>query len=337
MVIVGGDEIMETSMEKVDNIHQEIDDDEDEELIIVDDDDVYDSMKEQSGIVNNTHEEEKPLDLSTKRRCRVDIQTTAIAVNRGGSVYFPINPQFNVSPLTLLPSQLPMLLCSPWTELFQAGRIGWLHTITPRTLDLIRQTQPQPPLYHANSSTPASMVFQFYNQTINNNNNNNNKQFTSPIASPSSCISSSSSSVASSSSSSHSSNSLLSTTIGGNKRKLSQNKIAFQNRRVSEKFLHPRRHRAKNPTVRRMVANFRERCRVHMISEAFESLRVALPTACPAQKLTKVSILRIASIYIMLLGAMNGRDYSADQSKPTVDQLQQLLAETIYNETNLRC
>ncbi|KRZ72638.1 Protein atonal -like protein 8 [Trichinella papuae] len=330
MVIAGGDEIMETSMEKVDNIHQEINDDEDEELIIVDDDDVYDSMKGQSGIVNNTHEEEKPLDLSTKRRCRVDIQTTAIAVNRGDSVYFPINPQFNVSPLTLLPSQLPMLLCSPWTELFQAGR--WLHPITSRTLELIRQTQPQPPLYHANSSAPASMVFQFYNQTINNN----NKQFTSPIASPSSCISSSSSSVASSSSS-HSSNSLLSTTSGGNKRKLAQNKIAFQNRRVGEKFLHPRRHRAKNPTVRRMVANFRERCRVHMISEAFESLRVALPTACPAQKLTKVSILRIASIYIMLLGAMNGRDYSADQSKPTVDQLQQLLAETIYNETNLRC
>ncbi|KRY85706.1 Protein atonal -like protein 8 [Trichinella pseudospiralis] len=332
MVIAGGDEIMETSMEKVDNVHQEIDDDDDEEeLIIVDD--VDDGMKGQSDIVSNmNHEEEKPLDLSTKRRCRMhDIQTTATAFNLGNSVYFPINSQLNVSPLTLLPSQLPLLLCSPWTELFQAGQ--WLHTITPRTLDLIHQTQPQPPLYHANSSAPASMLFQLYNQTINNN---NNKQFTSPIASPSSCTSSSSSSVASSSSS-HSNSSLLSKADGGNKRKFSQNKIVFQNRRVGEKFLHPRRHRAKNPTVRRMVANFRERCRVHMISEAFESLRVALPTACPAQKLTKVSILRIASIYIMLLGAMNGRDYSADQSKPTVDQLQQLLAETIYNETNLRC
>ncbi|KRX20243.1 Protein atonal -like protein 8 [Trichinella nelsoni] len=336
MVIAGGDEIMDTSMDKVDNVHQEIDDD-DEELIIVDDDDVDNGIKGQPGIGNNNCEEEKPLDLSTKRRCPLDIQTTtSIAASRGGSVFFPINPHFNVSPLTLLPSQLPLLLCSPWTELFQAGR--WLPTITPRTVDLIRQTQP---LYHANSSAPAaSMIFQFYNQAINNN-NNNNKQFTSPIASPSSSTSStSSSSVGSSSSSSQSSNSLLSTTsgAGGNKRKSTPNRIAaFQSRKMNEKFLHPRRHRAKNPTVRRMVANFRERCRVHMISEAFESLRVALPTACPAQKLTKVSILRIASIYILLLGAMNGRDYSADQSKPTVDQLQQLLAETIYNETNLRC
>uniref|UniRef100_A0A5S6QYY1 BHLH domain-containing protein n=1 Tax=Trichuris muris TaxID=70415 RepID=A0A5S6QYY1_TRIMR len=95
--------------------------------------------------------------------------------------------------------------------------------------------------------------------------------------------------------------------------------------------------RARNPVVRRMVANARERCRVHMIGEAFEALRVALPSACPAQKLTKVSILRIACDYIMLLGAMNGRDYSADQRAPTVDQLRRQLSETILAETNFRC
>ncbi|KFD50922.1 hypothetical protein M513_08235, partial [Trichuris suis] len=98
------------------------------------------------------------------------------------------------------------------------------------------------------------------------------------------------------------------------------------------------KHRkARNPVVRRMVANARERCRVHMISEAFEALRVALPSACPAQKLTKVSILRIACDYIMLLGAMNGRDYSADQRSPSVDELRRQLSETILAETNFKC
>ncbi|KHJ41005.1 hypothetical protein D918_08892 [Trichuris suis] len=92
-----------------------------------------------------------------------------------------------------------------------------------------------------------------------------------------------------------------------------------------------------NAIVRRMVANARERCRVHMISEAFEALRVALPSACPAQKLTKVSILRIACDYIMLLGAMNGRDYSADQRSPSVDELRRQLSETILAETNFKC
>ena len=49
---------------------------------------------------------------------------------------------------------------------------------------------------------------------------------------------------------------------------------------------------------RRLVANARERSRVHALSTAFESLRTAVPSYSPEQKLSKLTILRVAINYI---------------------------------------
>lgn len=53
---------------------------------------------------------------------------------------------------------------------------------------------------------------------------------------------------------------------------------------------------------RRQQANARERTRVHTISAAFENLRGAVPSFSQGQRLSKLSILRVASAYIMALG-----------------------------------
>ena len=57
---------------------------------------------------------------------------------------------------------------------------------------------------------------------------------------------------------------------------------------------------------RRLIANARERTRVHTISTAFDSLRQAIPTYSYNQKLSKLAILRIASTYIKSLSALCG-------------------------------
>ena len=57
---------------------------------------------------------------------------------------------------------------------------------------------------------------------------------------------------------------------------------------------------------RRLIANARERTRVHTISTAFDALRQAIPTYSYNQKLSKLAILRIASAYIKSLSALNG-------------------------------
>jgi atonal protein 8 len=55
---------------------------------------------------------------------------------------------------------------------------------------------------------------------------------------------------------------------------------------------------------RRMQANARERTRVHTISSAFEALRRAVPSFSHGQRLSKLSILRVASAYIAALGQL---------------------------------
>lgn len=57
---------------------------------------------------------------------------------------------------------------------------------------------------------------------------------------------------------------------------------------------------------RRMQANARERSRVHTISAAFEALRKAVPSFSHGQRLSKLSILRVASAYIAALGGLAG-------------------------------
>ena len=85
---------------------------------------------------------------------------------------------------------------------------------------------------------------------------------------------------------------------------------------------------------RRLIANARERTRVHTISTAFDALRQAIPTYRSLesflkfpkflilsynQKLSKLAILRIASAYIKSLSALTEEaisDEPADSKSP---------------------
>ncbi|XP_072177724.1 uncharacterized protein [Diadema setosum] len=66
---------------------------------------------------------------------------------------------------------------------------------------------------------------------------------------------------------------------------------------------------------RRIVANARERNRVHTISAAFEGLRRAVPSYSHNQKLSKLAILRIACSYILALAKLADLDYSSDDQQ----------------------
>ncbi|XP_055642462.1 transcription factor Atoh1 [Toxorhynchites rutilus septentrionalis] len=103
----------------------------------------------------------------------------------------------------------------------------------------------------------------------------------------------------------------------------------------STKPLHPRNY--KNMTrERRIEANARERTRVHTISAAYEKLRQAVPSYSNSQKLSKLSILRIACSYILTLSRMAGEDYSADGSEPSLDDCVEMVTKTIQTEGKIK-
>lgn len=87
---------------------------------------------------------------------------------------------------------------------------------------------------------------------------------------------------------------------------------------------------------RRIEANARERTRVHTISAAFDTLRNAIPSYSNTQKLSKLSILRVACAYILTLSRMNGMDYSADQSAPSVQSCLEEITKNIQTEGKAR-
>ncbi|XP_063046508.1 transcription factor atoh8 isoform X2 [Engraulis encrasicolus] len=66
--------------------------------------------------------------------------------------------------------------------------------------------------------------------------------------------------------------------------------------------------------TRRLLANARERTRVHTISAAFEALRKQVPCYSYGQKLSKLAILRIACNYILSLAQLAELDYTPDHS-----------------------
>ncbi|XP_967920.3 transcription factor ATOH8 [Tribolium castaneum] len=95
----------------------------------------------------------------------------------------------------------------------------------------------------------------------------------------------------------------------------------------------PRREQRnyKNMTrERRIEANARERTRVHTISAAFDTLRRAIPSYSHNQKLSKLSVLRIACSYIMTLSSIVNGDEGA--AAECVD----LVTKTIQREGKLR-
>lgn len=103
----------------------------------------------------------------------------------------------------------------------------------------------------------------------------------------------------------------------------------------SSKQSHPRNY--KNMTrERRIEANARERTRVHTISAAYEKLRSAVPAYSDSQKLSKLSILRIACSYILTLSRMAGEDYSEDGSEPSVDECVEAVTKTIQTEGKIK-
>ncbi|XP_044252672.1 protein atonal homolog 8 [Tribolium madens] len=98
-------------------------------------------------------------------------------------------------------------------------------------------------------------------------------------------------------------------------------------------LVQPRREQRnyKNMTrERRIEANARERTRVHTISAAFDTLRRAIPSYSHNQKLSKLSVLRIACSYIMTLSSIVNGDEGA--AADCVD----LVTKTIQREGKLR-
>ncbi|XP_063625583.1 transcription factor ATOH8 [Cydia splendana] len=80
---------------------------------------------------------------------------------------------------------------------------------------------------------------------------------------------------------------------------------------------------------RRIEANARERTRVHTISAAFDTLRKSVPAYSHNQKLSKLSVLRIACAYIAALSA--AIDPEADLSSAV-----ESVTATIHTEGKLR-
>lgn len=91
---------------------------------------------------------------------------------------------------------------------------------------------------------------------------------------------------------------------------------------------------------RRIEANARERTRVHTISAAFDTLRRAIPAYSHNQKLSKLSVLRIACSYIMTLSKILGKDGEVTAAKSNglagLSSCVELVSRTIQTEGKLR-
>lgn len=83
---------------------------------------------------------------------------------------------------------------------------------------------------------------------------------------------------------------------------------------------------------RRIEANARERTRVHTISAAFDTLRRSIPSYSHNQKLSKLSVLRIACSYIMTLSSMA----SDNSDMPPTSECVEIVSRTIQREGKLR-
>lgn len=84
--------------------------------------------------------------------------------------------------------------------------------------------------------------------------------------------------------------------------------------------------------TRRLLANARERTRVHTISAAFEALRKQVPCYSYGQKLSKLAILRIACNYILSLAQLAELDYSSDHSSLSFSHCVEQCTRTLQAE-----
>lgn len=83
---------------------------------------------------------------------------------------------------------------------------------------------------------------------------------------------------------------------------------------------------------KRLQANARERERVHNLTAAFEALRQVIPIYDGHSKLSRLSILRIACSYVLVLGVLNQIDFSEGRNAYTLNESFHLLSCTILNE-----
>ncbi|XP_002737163.1 uncharacterized protein LOC100377132 [Saccoglossus kowalevskii] len=88
--------------------------------------------------------------------------------------------------------------------------------------------------------------------------------------------------------------------------------------------------------ARRIVANARERNRVHTISAAFEGLRKAVPSYSHNQKLSKLAILRIACSYILALARLADLDYTQERDGMTFAECVEQCTNTLQAEGRSR-
>lgn len=111
-----------------------------------------------------------------------------------------------------------------------------------------------------------------------------------------------------------------------------------QDASTSSQSIRPSQQRNyKNMTrERRIEANARERTRVHTISAAFDTLRKSIPSYSNTQKLSKLSVLRVACSYILTLSRIVGDDYSADHSEPSIGDCVEEVTKTIQTEGKIR-
>jgi hypothetical protein len=86
---------------------------------------------------------------------------------------------------------------------------------------------------------------------------------------------------------------------------------------------------------RRVEANARERQRVHTITAAFDTLQNAIPVEDKCSKMSKLSIIKIATSYIMCLSRQCDYDYSSDKSQPSLEECREQLNELIQAEAKL--
>ena len=125
----------------------------------------------------------------------------------------------------------------------------------------------------------------------------------------------------------------------------------------AEKITTQQQRNYKNMTrERRVEANARERQRVHTITAAFDTLQSLIPAPeeimedsstsssdassilsnLNNQKLSKLSIIKIATAYIMLLSRMAGYDYTEDKSAPSIEDCVKKCSELLTQETKVK-
>ena len=86
---------------------------------------------------------------------------------------------------------------------------------------------------------------------------------------------------------------------------------------------------------RRVEANARERQRVQTITEQFETLRNVIPIDDKMAKMSKLSIIKIATSYINYLSRQCGYDYTTDKSEPSIEECYKDLKDLIKYESKL--